>query len=472
MKKLFAFLTVSLLVAMSHNTLQAQFWSTKAVYSPHTSSMVGDASRVGYHNLGHVAYYMRYNDSSYFCSPVYYMLAYTPIATKILLPQTFIINQFKKFMTYEGFIGSNDGVGMYGWALQYYNYNQVNNLHLYKLPAIKQLNRTTLTRVPGEYAQLKAFAIGDKYAAKGPVQRCLMEFYAQGYGALTTPYYYAPLPIDIESGKGEFADDVITVDNYVVFSTRETRDEVIPVNLRISDTTSVLQNADIDNQWRFSLLENETVCSESRLKYLKDWDFALSYVVYDTIGHDGYKYFLLIHRINLKYFLDGNDAIVTYCIPLPGDCVNLVDVVYEPDVQTMVLLLNGNNRSEIYHIDPFVPVSIPVTKLYYPDGNLYSIDTMGGYPPYHADKYVAMGDSSFFSQDISNGIEIEQSCLEITKPKMLLQKPPVIEIIDAPIDRYFDYKIYCSYGNNARDFYGQKKCGLIDFGDMPAINLE
>ena len=59
---------------------------------------------------------MRYADSSYLCNTVYYTVAYSPISTKIQLPQDFVITQFKPFILQQGFIGSFQGVGMYGIA--------------------------------------------------------------------------------------------------------------------------------------------------------------------------------------------------------------------------------------------------------------------------------------------------------------------------------------------------------------------
>lgn len=42
--------------------------SSLMTYSPSSSSLIGDASRIGNHLLDYFTFYMRYNDSSYFCS--------------------------------------------------------------------------------------------------------------------------------------------------------------------------------------------------------------------------------------------------------------------------------------------------------------------------------------------------------------------------------------------------------------------
>ncbi len=80
-----------------------------------------------------------------------------------------------------------------------------------------------------------------------------------------------------------------------------------------------------------------------------------------------------------------------------------VTIIYDPDVNTMVLLLNGDLNSEFYHADPYLITSYNTIKLDYTYGRLHSIDTIGGLPLHNNnDIYVAMGDSVFFSQDLND----------------------------------------------------------------------
>ena len=68
------------------------------------------------------------------------------------------------------------------------------------------------------------------------------------------------------TGEQEIADDVITLDNHVIFTTRDNRNLHPPVNLRISDTN--LTTSDINVQWQFLLPQYETVYGEIRLQPL------------------------------------------------------------------------------------------------------------------------------------------------------------------------------------------------------------
>ncbi len=303
---------------------------------------------------------------------------------------------------------------------------------------------------------LKIFAIGEKEFSKAPPQSCILEFYAQG-GADFTPYYYAPLAYDPITLQQEIADDVITMDNYVIFATRDTRENHAKVNLRISDTTSVLLNGDIDNQWRFLLPSYYNLCSELRLHHLKDEYFTLSYIIHNE--QDG-KTLLCIHKINLYDFLAEYNTIVYGEVELEEGYTNLIDVIYEPDVNTMVLLLNGNGNSRFYHLDPFF-VDVTVSWMEYSDCELYSIDTIGFYLPTNMDMYVAHGGDRFFSQDISNGIYVENSCLDVNYQELLLPDPPKVKKIEDPVSRYSGNKDYILYQYPCEAFYGQRDCGII-----------
>lgn len=131
-------------------------------------------------------------------------------------------------------------------------------------------------------------------------------------------------------------------------------------------------------------------------------------------------------------------------------------MIYETDVNTMVVLLNGNDKSVLYHFDPYSSSSSTTIVLDYPDGNLYSIDTVGDHV--NIDMYVAMGDSTFFSQDISNGIAIDYSCLDIKKKEMPLQQPPLIEKIKDPITGYSAEKDITHLIRPSVYFFGTRIC--------------
>jgi hypothetical protein len=76
--------------------------------------------------------------------------------------------------------------------------------------------------------------------------------------------------------------------------------------------------------------------------------------------------------------------------------------------------------------------------------------------------YMAMGDSVIMLQNISNGINIVQSCLEKTKQKSILREPlPVHKNYD-PINRYTDYRLFDDFYPAAPIFFGTRTCKIIN----------
>lgn len=446
---------ICLLTGTTNNDAWAQFWSTQAIFSPGSSTLISDASRFHYHRHNHSTYYMRYVDSSYFCNTVYYTVATTPMSTKISMDQDFVISDFKKFLYYQGFIGSYQGVGMYGRAISYDA--PINTIEYYKLPTVERLNRIAVIPSSVYNNQLKAYAIGQRPTSKGPKQSCILEFYAEGVGAVW-PYYYAPLAFDPATNTQEIADDVITLDNYVIFATRDTRRGHAPVNLRISDTTDVLQNSDIDAQWRFMLPDYQILCSELRLQNLLDGFFVLTYTIFDTQEE---KYYLCVQRIHLYDFLAENNTILHYDIPISERTKTMVDIVYEPDVDILVILLKGNKMSRIYHTYPNSVYSSTVSVLDYPNANASSIDTIGDYAPSNVDIYVVLGDTNFFSQDISYGLPIDNSCLNKDEDKTIPQENYIIKREMDPINRYASNKIINSFVKPSSYIEGSAPCVII-----------
>ena len=440
---------------MPHGVSQTYWWSSIASFTPHSTTLFADASRIKYHTNCHTTYYVRYNDSTYFCNTVYPTVLSTPISSKIPMPPSFIITDFRPIWSLQGFIGSYQGVGYYGYAYHYYSLTN-NYLHSFKIPDVDRLTRITTidTRTSDDRAQTKAFAIGEKSNSKVPPQSYILEFYAYGIGELY-PYMYAPLAFDPATSEQETADDVIDIDNYVIFATRDTRQEHAPVNLRISDTTSVLTNTDIDYQWRFVLPDNYGVVSELRLIRLQADDFILAYVIFDSQTN---KYHLYTHRIILPDLLAGNNTVETHQMVVRGACTKLMDIVYEFNVNTLVMLLNGGGTSKIYHTDPYVSGSSSTIVLDYNRGELYDIDTMGCYSTDTTDMYIAIGGTDFFSQDISNGVNIIHSCLNKTDEKMLPENSPKIIKKEDPILRYSGVKSYSPYEKPADYIYGTATC--------------
>jgi hypothetical protein len=216
---------------------------------------------------------------------------------------------------------------------------------------------------------------------------------------------------------------------------------------------------DISFQWQFLLPSYEQVVSELRLLPLDDKYFVLTYNIFNTLDN---TYYLCIHRIQLAGLLAGNNIIVSHEIKIDGNCKELVDIVYDPDVNTLVILMNGNEKSEIYHDNPFSNANSNVSKLLFSDGCLVSLDTMGEF--YHSipDWYMALGDSVFFCQNISTGAMIAESCLDIVNVISYLRESPQIALIEDPLDYFFDRKSVVLFDVLNEYFGGYEKCVLPD----------
>lgn len=320
MKNKFKILIMICLSAISMGA-HAQVWSTETQYIPSSSNsaLISDASRFGYHYGDWSTFYMRDNDSSFFCSVLNVAMWLTvPTATKISLPQDFIITDFTRFLHYQGYIGSFQGTGMFGRAFNY-NLPSYNYLQCFKLPAVNCLTGVAAGRISGENIPSisQVFAIGEKYNSILSPQSYLLEFYAESATG-QDPYRYAPLLYDSLAGEQEIADDVILMGKHVVYATRDTRRQHADVNLRIADTHNVLLNTDIDYRWQFYLPSNEKLASEIRLVALDTKELVMAYVVKNKVDDKNY---LCVNKINLSDFFAHNNTIVTHEIPIEDPCL-------------------------------------------------------------------------------------------------------------------------------------------------------
>ena len=457
-------LFVIFLVAFASNTVTAQIISVRATMSPSNSTLIGSESCIGFHYDNRSSYYMRYNDTSYLCCALNTAITLpAPSSLKISMPQDFIISDFKKFRNFQGFIGSYEGSGMFGLI---YNIDILTTnltIQTFKLPAVDRLNRIDVGfssyYSSGTHYMTKAFSIGEKSIPSTYFsQSYLLEFYAEGCGYYDS-YKYVPLACDPLTGAGERADDVIIVDDYVIFATRDTRTGHEPINLRISDTSDVIGNSEIDYQWQLILPKEEHPVGKLRLIPLDDDTFILAYVIYNEIGDN---YHLYVHRIALQDIFSGTNSIISHEIKIQKECSEMIDVIYEPNVNTMVLLLNGERESSLYHINPYSNTNDQAYRLDYQNGSFYSLDTIGDYTGVNLDMYYAIGGNDIFFQDISGGFVIDQSCLPITRlPSNLRDCPKIIKFYD-PIESGSGDRIPQFFENNSIYFEGLKSCYLTN----------
>lgn len=459
MRKHYRLFAISILIAITATDVKAQVMSAMGNFSPSTSTLIGSASRIGFDNGSWSTYYMRYNDSSYFCD--HHTYGYWPVwapaisSTRVTMPQDFVITDFKKFLNDPGYIGSYQGMGMYGYSLGYnlYNYNY---FRIITLPDVSQLNRTTVAHPTGQNATIgmKFLSIGEKtdYRHSNP-QSYLLEYYLWA----NTTYTYAPLAYNPQSNEQEIADDVITHENYVIFATRDTRSGYAPVNLRISDTNGVLINTSINYQWQFLLPDYDSLSSEVRLINLDGKEFVLAYTKCNR--RENNAYYLCVHRIDLINFLSNNNSIVTHEIPINKRCVNIADMVFNPNVRTLVILLNGHSQSELYHLNPYSNTTDIIAKLDYPDGSFHSIDTVMSDYNSNEIMYVAMGDSVTFLQNLST---VNHSCFNITPQVSLLRTPPTIGYIKDPLEHYNGDQQYDASTPLDVIFFGTRTCNIVN----------
>lgn len=463
MKNKYVLLSLIYFLFLLPSNIEAQIWSSETVYSPTTSStsiLNNAATRIGYHLNNWSTYYMQYNDSSYFCSfhDVSLMSTLSP-TYKIPMPQDILITYFGRARGYQGFVGSYKDTGMYGRTLGYNSTSYDNLIQIFRLSAVDCLQRfaARVTPLGDNWGNTKMLAVAEKARASNfPNQSFLVELYTDNppYG----PYFYAPLYYDHEVGEQEVADDIIIVDNYAIFATRDSRHNHAYVNLRIADTHNVLLSSDIDYQWQFQLRPYESVKSQIRLCPLEKDVFIMAYIVHDSERESLY---LRVHKIILLDFLSGNNTIETHERLLGGRNYSLEDIIYDPVVKTMVILLNANERSELYQINPYFPAGPSAFRLDYPYGNLYSLDTIRENAfTSPISMYVAAGGDRFFCQDISYGFAPTISCLnfeEIEFPKRI--SPEITRIYD-PIECFTDNKAYVPYEKKAKYFEGLKSCVL------------
>ena len=98
----------------------------------------------------------------------------------------------------------------------------------------------------------------------------------------------------------------------------------------------------------------------------------------------------------------------------------------------------------------------------YPIGHFYSIDTLGASGYSNDTLYIAMGGNVIFTQSISNGINIEASCLNMEIVKMLLRDTPVIKKVKDLLDFFSDNQAH--YTRDPLDviFYGTRTCNIVN----------
>lgn len=116
----------------------------------------------------------------------------------------------------------------------------------------------------------------------------------------------------------------------------------------------------------------------------------------------------------------------------------------------------------------YVASSSTTTILDYPYGELYDIDI--SYCYIFEDSYVAIGGTSFFSQDISNGVYIERTCLDETEDVMLPEDAPKIVKREDPIQSYYGVKYYYPYEKLSKTFYGTTTC--LDVENVKDFNVK
>lgn len=429
--------------------------SALSTFSPSSSTLIGNASRIGYHYNNRTSYYMRYNDASYICCALSDALVISsPSSVKIPMPQDFIISDFKKFRAVQGFIGSYQGVGMFGHINEIDILSPSLFIQAFKLPAVDRLSRIAICLPP---TKTKAFAIGEKeIPSAGINQSYLLEFYAEGAGS-NAPYKYIPLVCIPESETQEIADDVITLGENIVFATRYIATKQKTIILRVSDTSAALSSIDIKIRRELLLQSYEILSSKLRMIPLDNVNFILTFIIFDERSN---AYRLRVLKINLPDFLSGVNSIVSHEIRISKGCSELADMIYEPDVQTMVILLNGEG-SEFYYVNPYSVTNDNIYELEYPDHNFYSIDSIGNYTGLNRNGFYAMGRNEIFWQIFSNIFVFGGSCLPKTQPAFILCDSPQLNSSLNRLSLYVDNRVYVPFNKTSDLFYGLRTCSIF-----------
>lgn len=453
---------IACLALASLNVSVAQIISYQANYSSFFPSTNEEATRVLYHQSDLSLVYIDSVNHPYLCFN-HTTAPFTPLSplfnyTTSSLPVPIQITDLKKKSVFEFSGGSYHNsitpLGFYG-QIQYSAITlQPTSIRTYKLNEFNNLKK--ICPVPrfvnDSLLDLRLFTIGETHNTWGSVDKNhLLELHIFGHGiSESTPYPYATFNAQ------ETADDITSTSNWLAVSTRDTRADHAPINLRVSNLTQVLGNTEIDYQWQFFLSNQERPVGKVLLARLQDDDIEMCYIKHNAIEN---SYLLCLHRIRIPDLAIGNGVLGTQEFKVNPNEV-LEDVMYISETETLVVLTNRENQYSIfYHTLPFVPSPYLAIRLESAVGDkYYSLSKVDNHLwPAGFCLYQAWGGSQFFMQEVGPSGSAAASCLSLFKSDAIIKAPEKTQKNWEPLERNTGTRrwIPCNFGNDFRQ-------GLLD----------
>ena len=389
-------------------SMQGQVISVKADFSSIYPSLYNDKTRVV---KGPGAYSVIYLDSlgstSFCLTPDfnYYNIISSSLDKRFIPYNSTIADMYKNLYIWFGGKYGCTGEGMYGWISPTY-YPNSQPFHIFPLNEIDEVKEIVVANIGNTSPSLRMFAIG----ATDPNRNShIIELDVAVPGVSpTSPYQYATVNAD------EYLDKIALVDDYVIYTTRDTSDGRTSVNLRIMTTVNGLSDTYIDCKWRLLLSTGEFICGKVFVTYLENRYFEVSYIKFLSNLN---KYVLCLNRIKLDDMLIGVNTSTISQELLVGSEESIQDIVYDSQERVLVLLLDhGGNRSVFLHTEPRRNVNYYAVRLESAIYDCYySIDTMASYTNNPARMYQAWGGTKCFEQRFATVGTISESCIPYEK---------------------------------------------------------
>ena len=455
---------IACLALASLNVSVAQIISYQANYSSFFPSTNEEATRVLYHQSDLSLVYIDSVNHPYLCfnhtSAPFTSLAPLFYYSTMNLPFQIKVNDMKKKLAFEFLCGNFTSIydynnyGYYARVSYQIGVGIPNALHLFQLDDIKNLKKAepVITLYNDSITESRLFAIGETHNTWGSVDKNhLLELHIFGHGiSESTPYPYATFNTQ------ETADDITSTSNWLAVSTRDTRADHAPINLRVSNLTQVLGNTEIDYQWQFFLSKDEKIVGKALLEHLQDDELEMCYIKYNAIEN---RYLLCLHRIRIPDLAIGNGVLGTQEFKVNPDEV-LEDIMYISETETLVVLTNRENQYSIfYHTLPFVPSPYLAIRLESAVGDkYYSLSKVDNHLwPAGFCLYQAWGGSQFFMQEVGPSGSAAASCLSLFKSDAIIKAPKKTQKNWEPLERNTGTRrwIPCNFGNDFRQ-------GLLD----------
>lgn len=297
------------------------------------------------------------------------------------------------------------------------NPSTLNPIYMFFYPDMDRIEKLTVDYDIANPNYRAVFAIGVTHPENSSMEQThimVLENSAMGIGEFGAYPFATP---DIK----EHIDDLALVDDYIVYATRDSRDDHSMVNLRLSKTSNILLSTEIDMQWQFVLGAGEVVYGKVFVIQLRNYFFEVCYVKYVPATN---CYVLCLHRIFLYDLLNGINSAVSQEIPVErGELIQ--DITYELEKEVLVVLLDKDENSSVFlhtnpnKMTPYSTVRLETRAL----ERYFSIDTVNHIYMGPNPMYQAWGGNRRFMQSFTTMGAIGPTCLDYSTVMALVVNP-------------------------------------------------